>query len=679
MPLTLETIASQLSEGNWRTLFDGNAIAEGQRLARGRQVGSIRGEILETGDAEITSTVSEKDGSQYQATIALWEEAGTLSIDSECNCDVRTNCRHGVAILERLSHPARLESAFGETPLAGDMKGADKTLQIEAGPADPPVVDGAPRFLIRVERRPEGNDRLSWLPEVYAHAHAIYHGQHQVSLSPTGNAPPIVTPDEKIYRDRSAEMEALQLLYAIDLQPGVEEPPHSLRKIARPPQDGTLWAPDRQKWPHPEFYWQRFRHEATSALEERGWQVQFAPKVGHQPLVFRTEAWEAQIVDEGRGWFNLSAGFEIDGETFELQPILATLVENQFLEATEGMPRGQEFMVFLPDGRGLALPVGRFRNILTTLGALLEFKFTEGPIKVGRLDAAALSSDGDLGADSPEEVQQLARCVADFECIERVPVPVSLQADLRQYQLDGYHWMQFLARYELNGILADDMGLGKTLQTITHILAEKESGRNSGRPSLVIAPTSVVENWQREAAKFAPRMEILILQGADRATRFGDIPAADIVLTSYALIHRDLDVFAGHEFHVLALDEAQHIKNPAAKVSGAVRQLRAKHRLCLSGTPVENHLGELWSLMDFLMPGLLGTAETFNETYRNPIERSGSASKSAALSARVGPLILRRTKHDVAKEIPPKTERVRTVELVEERKDLYETVRATMD
>ena len=679
MPISPEEIAEFLSSGEWRNLFDGSALAEGQKLARARTVSNSHAEALDTGDVEICSTVTQKDAEQFHSTIAFWREDGVLAFDASCDCDIRANCRHNVATLERLNQVERLQTAFGQTPQADEAKGAEKNLRIDEPEVSKPSTDNSPTFLIRVERRPEGNDRLEWLPEIYAHAHAIYHDEHQVSLSPSGKLNPIVTPEEKIHRDRVAEMEALQLLYAIDLLPGAEEPPHSLRKHAKPPQDGTLWSPDRKKWPHPEFYWQRFRHEATMALEQRGWQVQFAPHVGHKPLVFRTETWEAQIIEEGRGWFNLSAGFEIDGEQFELQPILATLVENEFLEATEGMPRGQEFMIFLPDGRGLALPVGRFRNILITLGSLLEFKFTDGPIKLSKLDAAALSEEEDLQAEAPEEIKEVAARATDFSKIERVPVPTGLKADLRQYQLDGYHWMQFLARYELNGILADDMGLGKTLQTIAHILAEKESGRDAELPSLVIAPTSVVENWQREAAKFAPDLEILILQGHDRASRYAQIPSADIVLTSYALIHRDLDVFTGYQFHILALDEAQHIKNPGAKVSGAVRQLDAKHRLCLSGTPIENHLGELWSLMDFLMPGMLGTAEAFNETYRTPIERNGSASKSKALADRVGPLILRRTKNDVAKELPPKTEITHHIDLGEQQKDLYETVRATMD
>ena len=649
---------------------------------RARLVSHTRAEILETGDAEITSTVAEKDSSSHVSTIALWVESSSVELDASCSCEVSENCRHNVATLERLAKGKgeRIESAFGENPHADKMRGADKNLQfdeVDGNDGEDRNEDEGPRFLVRIERKPD-SERLEWLPEIYAHAYATY-GDYEVPLEPSGNTPPIVTPEGKIHRDRVAEMEGLQLLYAIDLQSGAEEPPQSLRKGAAPPHEGTLWAPHGKRWPHPEYYWQRFRHEATPALERCGWTVEFSAYVGLEPLVFRTETWKAEIVEEGRGWFNLSAGFEIDGEPFELQPILACLVENRFLEATEGMPSGQEFMVFLPDGRGLALPVGRFRSILTTLGQLVQFNFTNGPIKVTKLDGALLTGENTLGVEAPEELVQLASRMADFEKIDRVAVPSGLRAEMRHYQLDGYHGMQFLARYGLHGILADDMGLGKTLQALAHILAEKDTGRNKGRPSLVIAPTSVVENWQCEAAKFAPDLRVIILQGADRHRRFDQIPSADVVLTSYALLTRDLETYATHTFHILALDEAQHIKNPGAKVSRAVRQIDAQHRLCLSGTPVENHLGELWSLMDFLMPGLLGAADTFNETYRTPIEKNRSATQSRALADRVGPLILRRTKHDVAKELPPKTEVVHHIELQELQKDLYETVRATMD
>jgi len=243
----------------------------------------------------------------------------------------------------------------------------------------------------------------------------------------------------------------------------------------------------------------------------------------------------------------------------------------------------------------------------------------------------------------------------------------------------GFRWMQFLARHELHGILADDMGLGKTLQTITHIFAEKDSGRSQGKPTLVIAPTSVVPNWRAEANKFAPSLRILMLDGPQRKKYFRSIPYADLVLTSYALIQRDIEALKGYTFHLAVLDEAQYVKNPTSKVAQAVCQLDARHRLCLSGTPVENHLGELWSLMKFLMPGFLGGQEEFNRRFRNPIEKDGDEDRRLALKTRVAPLILRRNKTEVAKELPPKTILIHPVELNTAQKDLYETVRATMD
>lgn len=677
--IEIADVIDYFQSGQWRNVFASDALAQGAALARSKLVARVEAECLDTGDVELKAAVTEKDGREFSPVVVLWEEGGSVSLEGDCKCDVGINCRHAVVLIEYLvKDERRIARAFGGAPEADSMtKGRTLSLEPkEETKAEP----GAPSFLFRVEKRPDG-ERSAWLPEIFASAFAVYEGK-RVPLSPGGQLPPIVLPDHKIQRSRAAETEALNALYALNFLPGAEEPPQSLRKLERPEVEGTLWAPDAKEWPHPEFFWQRFRHEGVPALERRGWEVRFAPGVGHKPLVFRAESWKAEIVEEGKGWFHLSAGFEIDGEAFELQPILSALVKNRFLEVTEGMPSGQEFMIFLPDGRGLALPVGRFRKILQTLGELLDFKFTEGPIRVGKLDAAMLSTELEeeaLPVAAASEVFQLSEKLANFKAIEEVPIPPGLQAELREYQRDGYYWMQFLVDHGLNGILADDMGLGKTLQTLTHILAEIESGRSGGKPSLVVAPTSVVMNWQREAEKFAPDLSVLVLQGPDRKSRFRRIPSSDLVLTSYALLHRDLEELGRHSFHLFALDEAQHIKNPSAQVTQAVREINATHRLCLSGTPVENHLGELWSLIHFLMPGFLGPYETFKATYQTPIEKSGSDVKRQALARRVGPLILRRTKHDVAKELPPKTEIVHTIEMSDEQKDLYETVRSTMD
>ncbi|MEM7386957.1 MAG: SNF2-related protein, partial [Verrucomicrobiota bacterium] len=479
--VTRDQIAEFLESGGWRQLFDSGALLRGAKRARSRQVLEIRAETLETGDVEIVSQVMDEDGHRNESILAFWFESGGVNIDASCSCGVGVNCEHSAASLEYLAKAKnkRLERAFGENPHAEAMQGKTLLEAEEESKPDPvaPKLDagGSLSFRLRVERRPEG-ERSAWLPEIYAVATVAYGGE-RVSLEPSGNLRPIVTPTGKIHRDRAKEIEAVNALYALDLLPGAEQPPVSLKKVAPPPTDGVLWRIDREAWPHPEFYWQRFRHEATPALERRGWEVRFAPDVGFKPLVFRTETWKAEIVEEGKGWFHLSAGFEIDGEVFELQPILAALVANRFLEVTEGMPGGQEFMIFLPDGRGLALPVGRFRTILTTLGDLVAFNFTDGPVKLQKLEAALVADSEALAVEGPEEVEELAARVGDFSRIDRVAVPAGLKATLREYQEDGFCWMQFLARYGLNGILADDMGLGKTLQALAHILAEKESGR----------------------------------------------------------------------------------------------------------------------------------------------------------------------------------------------------------
>jgi SNF2 family DNA or RNA helicase len=253
-----------------------------------------------------------------------------------------------------------------------------------------------------------------------------------------------------------------------------------------------------------------------------------------------------------------------------------------------------------------------------------------------------------------------------------------VQATLRHYQLDGLSWMDFLRRARLGGVLADDMGLGKTLQTLALLQAELDAGRLD-RPSLVVVPTSLIANWQTEAHRFTPGLKLLVLHGPQRMQHFKRIEHAHLVITSYPLAVRDIDTLASHEWHYLMLDEAQRIKNARSQATLSLKGLRARHRLCLSGTPLENHLGELWSLMDFVCPGLLGSEAQFREHYRNPIEKRHDTLQAEHLARRVRPFILRRTKLQVARELPEKTETHLRVELSGTQRDLYETVRATMD
>jgi SNF2 family DNA or RNA helicase len=277
-----------------------------------------------------------------------------------------------------------------------------------------------------------------------------------------------------------------------------------------------------------------------------------------------------------------------------------------------------------------------------------------------------------------EQLRETGRKLSRFGSVKKVPAPAGLRATLRDYQADGLAWMQFLREYDLAGILADDMGLGKTVQTLAHILVEKEAGRLSS-PALVIAPTSLMTNWVEEANRFAPDLKVLMLQGKERVDLFDQIDQADLVLTTYALLPRDEEKLREHQYHLVILDESHYIKNTRSKAAQTAGLLDARHRLCLTGTPLENHLGELWSQFHFLLPGLLGDEKSFNSQFRHPIERQDDPVRRALLNRRIKPFLLRRTKDNVAKELPEKTEMVRKVELTGAQRDLYETVRLAMD
>jgi SNF2 family DNA or RNA helicase len=262
--------------------------------------------------------------------------------------------------------------------------------------------------------------------------------------------------------------------------------------------------------------------------------------------------------------------------------------------------------------------------------------------------------------------------------IKAVKPPKGLGLALRPYQREGLAWLQYLREQNLAGILADDMGLGKTAQALAHLLLEKQAGRLD-RPALVVLPTSLIFNWKREAERFAPALKVLSLHGKDRAERFAEIAQHDIALTTYPLLWRDHATLAKIDWHLLILDEAQTVKNAGSRAAKVVRDIRARHRLCLTGTPLENHLGELWAQFDFLLPGFLGDSKQFTRTFRTPIEKHGDSIRAGILAKRIAPFILRRRKEDVAKELPPKTIIVRTAEIVGGQRDLYETVRSAMD
>jgi superfamily II DNA or RNA helicase len=431
--------------------------------------------------------------------------------------------------------------------------------------------------------------------------------------------------------------------------------------------------------------WPGFVYDVVPRLEREGWQIDVEDDFRYR-IVDGSGEWTAEVEEGGGWWFSLDLGIEIDGERVPLLPVLTGLLAQlRDLGAPGDLDRlARNGTVFgrLADGRHVALPLDRTKAILSTLvelyhpGSLsaagkLEISAGEG------LGLAAIEAATRLRWLGGERLKALAERLSHFAGIDKIKPPAALQTELRPYQREGLDWLQFLRAYELGGILADDMGLGKTVQTLAHILIEKREGRLD-RPCLVVCPTSVVPNWLAEAARLAPELRVLSLHGSDRAQRFEEIGHADLVLTTYALLSRDAEHLLPAAWHIAVLDEAQAIKNANAKTTGLVCRLDARHRLCLTGTPVENHLGELWSQFAFLMPGLLGDSRRFARVFRTPIEKKHDGGRRAVLSGRVKPFLLRRTKALVAAELPPKTEMLRPVELAGQQRDLYETVRLAM-
>ena len=663
-----------LAEGAWVERFDEELRALGARL-----VPKVKGLRLD-GEAEI-SAKADVLGEEVEA--AFWDAGGGIAFETSCTCGAGAFCEHGFAVLGKMAKEKRLARLFGRTPAeavsieigrvgegergrGGDATEAVFELAVRKG-----EVDRATKLLLQSLGE---KDPHEW---IFGEAFVNY-GDRRTSLADAGEGSK--TP---------AEMRAIRQLRDTGLSSMMSNPAWrfllSMKSRSVSAEEGQdKWFPDPGRMPVDAF-WHEFRGEKVAELEALGWRISFGEGVGHQVHEADPGKWETKLSAEeydgdfsGGGWFSLSVGFDVDGVRHDLMPILAGLLKQDFLEETLDRPDGGYVYAPLKNGDALKLPIGRVRRILRHLSALVDPKFF-GKARVHALDAAALAGLEGLGIDTPKGLEKLKKRLENFSKVEELDEPPELRATLRDYQKDGFRWMQFLARHGLHGILADDMGLGKTLQTLAHLMAEKTSGRSGGRPSLVIAPTSVVPNWRAEAIKFAPGLRVLVLNGADRRKYFRSIPHADLVITSFALLQRDIEKLLGFQYHIMVLDEAQYIKNPRAKVAQAACRVIARHRICLSGTPIENHLGELWSLMHFLIPGYLGTEDTFQKNFRKPIEEEGDAEKNALLKKRIAPLVLRRTKDQVAKELPPKTIMVHLVELHSDQKDLYETVRATMD
>ncbi|WP_116963350.1 DEAD/DEAH box helicase [Fastidiosibacter lacustris] len=427
----------------------------------------------------------------------------------------------------------------------------------------------------------------------------------------------------------------------------------------------------------PEDQWQDFYLNDLEELKLLGWQVTFADDFNSHYI----HPNEIHIdIEDGpqNNWFNVHLSVNHNGQAIDLQPIIVKYLQRS------GDKNKSDLLVVLDNKYKLKLDY--YKLIEPVINSLLELSDNRGTrLRLPKWQIGSLMSLeeqlGKSGAINYSKAKALKSFVDSLKNIQNLPsLPVSknVKATLRDYQQHGVSWMQFLSTHGMGGLLADDMGLGKTLQTLAWLQLQKENNKDF-TTALIITPTSVIGNWLREAEKFTPNLKILLLHGNDRAKNYDTLLQYDIVVTSYPLILKDEEIHNQNSYSAIILDEAQTIKNAKSKQAQTIFSLATKQRFCLTGTPIENHLGELWSQFNFLMPGFLGNDAQFRKYFKNPIEGAQDTERLKLLRSRIAPFMLRRTKALVAKDLPEKTESIELIELPTGQKQLYESVRMGME
>ena len=427
----------------------------------------------------------------------------------------------------------------------------------------------------------------------------------------------------------------------------------------------------------------QLRRDGWDVVETSKWPYRLSEEPAELMVTTRAEAGEAF---KGNDWFSLGFQAEIGGKAVDVVPLVAAFLE-QIREDWDEVPdvetltqRLAERPVYLDRGKA-----GHVALDLSPLAPLLHLFLSHhaelGALHPSDADAARLAEEALAGSGirfaDKAGILPLARSLRALAEARDFAPPAGLTAQLRDYQAFGAAWMGSLLEAGFGGVLADDMGLGKTVQTLALLQARREAGAPG--PALLIVPTSLLHGWQTQAAQFTPDLRLVILHGTGRAALRDAASQADLVVTTYPLLARDRDWLAAQDWQLVILDEAQTLKNPASQMAKTLREIPAHGRLALTGTPLENSLQDIWTLIDWVNPGLLGDRKRFQTLFRTPIEKHGDATAQARLNRRLRPFLLRRTKEEVAAELPPKTEILERVDLPKPQQALYETVRSAMD
>lgn len=494
-------------------------------------------------------------------------------------------------------------------------------------------------------------------------------------------------------RQKDLETKLINSLTSVNFIPLRHAVPHflhsSIRQVAiddyiLPVRDNlTYFSVDLQiDLEHHDLHQVMEQHYKT--LTDAGWQLQYAQHFPYRPLL-RPELWSAELfTDPKQDWFELTLGVDLGGRSVNLLPMLVQLLSHLSWTKIQQLSDTDELVLNIDPYSAVVLTGKQLRHLVNVLQELHDNQAltAEGRLRLSKFQAARLQDldDGQLTWHGEQSKQLLAlgNKLAHTELISVIESPAGLQAQLRDYQRQGLAWLQFLREFHLGGVLADDMGLGKTIQTLAHLLIEYEANRLN-KPVLIVVPTSLLYNWQQECQRFTPALKCHLVYGKERHKHLPLIQPGTLLVTSYPLLLRDLAFWSTYDFAYLILDEAQVIKNTSAQITKVVKALKADYRLCLTGTPLENHLGELWSIMDFLMPGILGTITQFNRQFRTPVEKEGSTPHKLALMQRLKPFMLRRTKDAVVKELPPLTTMIHWVEFEGPQQLLYEQVRVSVN
>jgi superfamily II DNA or RNA helicase len=435
-----------------------------------------------------------------------------------------------------------------------------------------------------------------------------------------------------------------------------------------------------------------FLHKIVPMLRKKGWQVTLDESFYYKELS-TNNVFDAQIIEQADGdFFSIGLNLDINGEKIPAFPILqsalnqlpnAVLTNSNLQNKIEGFDPQEPLYVELSQGDFIALSYASIQPLLQQFIELFmpDALLKDGSMKLSKFhghQTLSLLDDQGIITSGANKLRKLTEKLKNFDKIVAVDLPDNLHAQLREYQHQGVNWLQFLREYELAGILADDMGLGKTIQALVHLLIEKQQGRLI-KPCLIVAPTSVIYNWANEIKKFTPDLSYIVLHGPKRHQDFSILHEYDLVITSYALILKDFELHQENDYYYLVLDEAHYIKNPKTSIYQAMLKIKPQHKLCLTGTPMENHLGELWSQFNFLLPGFLAGNKQFSKLFRTPIEKHQDFERKVLLNQRIKPFMLRRTKEKIAKELPKKTTIVQMLRIEGKQAELYESVRLAMD